>query len=294
MKKVLKVFPYIALVLLVILVVMKKQEWGFYQESYTINTPKSDLLLIGHAGGSLELGDRSQKSVTNAKEAFYQNYKEGIRYFEGDLVYTSDKKIVLRHRWGYYLYDLLGQSLPTTTEKDAPLTYSELMSNPLFGKYESMDLKDLNKFLQEHPDAYFITDIKDDSMEILAEIVETIKDKSILNRIIPQIYSLSEYDAVTTIYEFPSIYLTLYNSPDSNEEILEFIKKNKIGALICGIDIFEKRKELIPKVHKEGIPFYVHTINSIEELKIYKEQSVDGIYTDTLREQKNKIINKEK
>lgn len=292
MKKLIKKCLYIFFCVALVLVVMKKQQWGFFQEIYTVNTVKSELLLIGHAGGSLEIEDGSKKKITNAKEAFYQNYQKGLRYFEGDLVYTSDFKIVLRHRWGTYLYDFLGQKQPVTTIENKAISYNELMNNHLFGKYESMDIGGLIVFLKEHPDAYFITDIKDDSMEILSELVEIVNEESILKRIIPQIYSLSEYNEVRTIYKFPEIYLTLYNSPDSNEEILEFIKKNPLGAVVCGSDIFEKRKELIPEVHKKGIAFYVHTINSLEELKIYEKYLIDGVYTDTLREQNNKIINK--
>lgn len=154
-----KLIGVLVLGFFVVMVTMKKYEIGFYGDRYTVNTRDSELLLIGHAGGSLQLADGSQRNVTNTKEAFYQNYKEGLRYFEGDLVYTSDGKIVLRHGWGDYLYDLLGQNKPKKTKKNEPISYKELMDNPIYGEYTSMDIESLVDFMQLNEDVYFIESV---------------------------------------------------------------------------------------------------------------------------------------
>lgn len=127
-------------------------------------------------------------------------------------------------------------------------------------------------------------------MQLLKELVKKVDSPDILNRIIPQIYSLSEYELVRNIYEFPEIYLTLYKSSDSNEEVIQFIDQHPLGAIVCATDIFEKRKEVIVAANKKEVPVYIHTINSMEELKKYENYEIDGIYTDFLRENKKGLF----
>ena len=50
--------------------------------------------LISHAGGGIETG-----TYSNAREAFDLHYQEGHRYFEADLSWTSDGRLVLVHDW---------------------------------------------------------------------------------------------------------------------------------------------------------------------------------------------------
>ena len=66
---------------------------------------------------------------------------------------------------------------------------------------------------------------------------------------IPQIYHQDMFGEIEAIYPFKHVIYTLYASPDSAEEVLDFISKHKeIEALTIPID----DSRLTPEVYRTG------------------------------------------
>ncbi len=78
---------------------------------------------------------------------------------------------------------------------------------------------------------------------------------------------------------FDNIILTLYRSKYTDEEIIEFAKKNKIFAITMPKD--RGGYSSLPMKLKEIDVFtYVHTINELYVFEELYENGVSGIYTD--------------
>lgn len=259
--------------------------------TYQENSEESDFSLVGHAGGSLNVEKDKHAKVTNAKEAFEQNYDQGLRLFEVDLVFTEDGELIARHDWKSYLYEkFLGQK--DIYKNNQPLSYKEVMSMPIHTKYHSIDLKGLLDFLSSHKDASLIIDSKIETKGDLEKVYKKIVmeaqergEEALLERIIPQIYATTQYESLKAIYPFSKIILTLYKSTETREVIGKFLESNHpLFALTMSETEFKKYEDLRNIAHKEGIKIFVHTIDSLQNLEIYKNRGADGIYTNTIRQ----------
>lgn len=273
--------------------------FGNHRKMFIQNNFNSSMQLIGHGGGNLNIAKGSYKDVTNALEAFEQNYEQGLRTFEVDLIFTEENQVIARHDWQPYLYEkILGQKQESADGK--PLKYETVMDKKIFSNYHTADLKQLFLFLKEHPDATLITDTKtfdsDNLQKMFREIISTGKsiDERLLNQMIPQIYYTDQYAELMTLYPFKNIIFTLYQTNESNEEIVGFLQS---GKSLYGVAVTEAqyiwRKSLLATTKEQNVKYFVNTVDSIENLSIYQEAGVDGIYSNAIREIKNGWINNE-
>ncbi len=220
--------------------------------------------LIAHAGGEI-YGIR----LTNSLQAFDNSYSEGFRFFETDITLTSDNELILAHDWGNANW-----FMNVKYSTDAP-TYKEFKSRSTIVGLQMMDLDMLAQWLSEHKDAYIVTDTKLETLNILKTISERYPD--VYDRIIPQIYSFEEYDAVRDMgYKY--IILTLYRIKPSDEEIIDFCTNHPLFALT----IPQERAipDVLNKLVKLDIPIYVHTINDYNVYVKLRDNGVYGVYTD--------------
>lgn len=237
--------------------------------------------LIYHALGGID-----GYEYTNSKEAFEFNYNQGGRVFEVDLVMTSDGKLVARHDWDINHYEMLGQSKDGIKDNE-PLSLEKFKSMKIHDKYQAIDFRDIVELLVKYEDAYLVLDTKEyekeEVYEAYRQIVDTCKDidKSVLKRIVPQIYKREMYDCVTDVYKFDNVLYTLYMDWDvSDEDILSFAIENKLAGIVMS----EPRvnKDFIDSLSNNRINTYVHTINDIDKAKNYLDMGVTGIYTDVI------------
>lgn len=237
-----------------VIVTSNVQTTNFSENSY----PR----LIAHAGG-----DINGLKLTNSRQALDQSYSEGFRYFEVDISKTSDGVPFLVHDWDY------GKTLIKKQNVPHPPAFKDVKGIKTFP--ELLDLKKLAKWLRKHKDAYIITDIKDNNLEILRLIRK--KYPSLYRQIIPQIYKFDEYEQVRSM-GYSSIILTLYRMNVSDDEVISFCYKNKLFGLTMSsaraTSDFLKRCTLL------DIPVYVHTINDIDLYSKYRSDGAHGVYTD--------------
>ena len=244
--------------------------------------------LIAHAGGTVREKEYNTK-YTNSLEALRQNYNLGHRLFEMDFNLTSDKKLAAVHDWHHF-----GNKDDVAPSSKEWKKFQGYGSPETPSRFTTMLIGDVFDQMIINRDMVLVTDTK--SMEIpkedrITQFKELVseankRDKELLDRVIPQIYHQEMFGEIESIYPFKHVIYTLYASPDSGEEVLDFIAKHKeIEAVTVPIDDSRLTPKFIKQVHKLGKRVYVHTIQTYESLTKYAAINVDGFYTGLLTPQ---------
>ncbi|WP_341348638.1 phosphatidylinositol-specific phospholipase C/glycerophosphodiester phosphodiesterase family protein [Paenibacillus sp. FSL H3-0469] len=239
--------------------------------------------VIAHAMGGI-----NDKAYTNTKDAFIANYEQGTRIFEADLLLTSDEQLVARHEWTTGMSKKLGQQEVLPPDKQGEvLTHDEVMNSPVLELYSPLDIEKIVNLMEIYPDTYIVTDTKElepqqvtKQFQLIVEAARK-KDPALLERIVPQIYSREMLEVVKQVYAFPEIIYTLYQTEDSDEVVIEFVKQT-------GVDITmpttRATKSFVRNLKKAGARVYVHTVNDEQEIVELSRLGVNGFYTDFVPE----------
>lgn len=230
------------------------------EEAGTPTAPR----LIAHAGGEI-FGIR----LTNSLQAFYNSYDKGFRFFETDISKTSDGVPVMVHDWGNtnWLRDIKYSTKAAT--------YEDFKSTKTILGLKLMDISLLLDWLSNHPDAYVITDVKEDNISVLS----TIRDlyPKIAEQIIPQIYSFEEYDTVKAL-GYDQIILTLYKLDVPADKVINFCNSHELFALTMSAD--RAAPDYVKQYGNIGIPIFVHAVNDFDVYQKLRDSGVYGVYTD--------------
>lgn len=243
----------------------------------------ADYRIVAHAMGAIE-----HKPYTNAYEAFVANYEKGTRIFEVDFMLSTDGYPLARHEWSANMSKLLGQTRTLPEEKqDQPLSRKEFMNTPIFEFYTPLDGKGILDLLEHYPDAYIITDTKEDEagyLRLLRKLAEeaTTRNPALLDRVVPQIYSREMLAKVKDIYPFPQVIYTLYESEDSDDVVVEFAKETGVWVTISDSQATEK---FVSNLVQTGTRVYVYTVNDEERIRELSKMGVSGFYTDYFSEE---------
>ena len=100
-----------------------------------------------------------------------------------------------------------------------------------------------------------------------------------MDQIIPQIYTFKEYNEVKAL-GYKNIILTLYKIKSSDREIIDFVKSNELYAVTISRSRLDSK--LFKELKKTNVKLFTHTVNSMDELKKYREKGVVGFYSDVL------------
>lgn len=220
------------------------------------------IILIAHAGGGLEQGDYS-----NSKEALDQAVSNGIRLFELDFNWTSDGELAIGHDWKaeYRYWNRLGWGDWLKSFYSTPSSRSFAASTPSFG-LTRLTPASLIDWLQTNP-GWIVTDFKADNLAGLALIAS--RAGSLQHRFIPQIYDMSEYDAVRKM-GYEDIILTTYRlSPDT--DMLRQIDALELYAVTVPKDFVSEASKVVSSNR-----IFTHTLNTPVTLP------ATGYYTDCL------------
>ncbi len=239
---------------------------------------------IIHALGGIE-----GYSYTNSREALISSYEKGARLLEADIEYTSDGELVLFHNWKK---KTLREILDYETEEDEePLTLNEFLGRKIYGRFSPMTFKELMEFMKEHPDMLLVLDGKYDREEDIRRQYSDIYniameyDRSIPDRMIPQIYNEDMLKTIKEIYDWRSVIFTWYKLDEDTLdplEIFKFCRRN--GIRVCTMEDKKENPLIDETASKFGVSVYVHTINDEETYKRLMDSGVSGIYTDFLFE----------
>lgn len=227
--------------------------------------------LILHAGGQVD-----GIAGTNSLEAMDETYAAGGRAIEVDFDWTSDGELVCIHDFSDRFTPLLNGE---------PCTLEEFLRIRYLNRYTPMTAWDLVDWLSVHPDAILITDFKSGNVDGLETLARMAQDyPGLQGRIYPQIYHQEEYWPVrglgyrNVIY---TIYMEDYAVRRDAAGIAAFLQDHPLAAVTVPEAIVEQQgQDYVDAIRTAGIPLYVHTINSVQEIRRYQAMGVYGVYTD--------------
>ena len=218
--------------------------------------------LMAHAGGAVQGMD-----YTNSLDALEANFAAGHRLFELDFEWTADGKLVCIHDWRE-IHDRL------FPDADRRPTSASFASRRMREGLRPMTLGRLKQWLESHPDARIITDIKSRNLQGLAVLAGSL-DKQ---RIIPQIYDFPEYEEVRRL-GYDHVILTLYLLRAEDASVLGFAESHPLFAVTMPAK--KAKKSGLPRaLEKAGVPVCIHTVNDATEVKMFQEMGISCFYTD--------------
>ncbi len=243
------------------------------QEWLALNLPSEDCagltlpLVIAHAGGRVD-----HLTYTNSLEALNGSYQKGCRVFELDFEWTSDKELVLLHDWNATATRIFGADFGGRWHNR-----DDFLAAGRLDGLTSLDLESLVCWLDQHPGALVVTDVKGDNLSALVKMKQSLARSEY--RLIPQIYAFDEYEPVEEL-GFERIVLTLYRSHATDADVLAFVRVNRVSAVAMPV---KRAYHGLPEaLGNLGVPALVHTVNSHQHAKRLMRLGVYGIYTDDL------------
>ena len=235
---------------------------------YNLDWTYAGARLVAHAGGNID-----NIQGTNTIDAVRYNYSIGQRVFELDFNLTSDDILVGIHDWG---------------AKNEALTLEEFSSRKIHDRYTPSTYADFIRFLSEHKDSFIVTDTKSYDLsdeqiikqfQIMYDITEDV-DPETRERVVIQVYNQNMYHVINRIYKYPNILYTLYATPDTEEQILEFVETERIPVVVMPPE--RANQPFLDKLYTLGTKIYLHTLNDINEVKEWQSKGIWGVYTDSL------------
>lgn len=224
-------------------------------------------LQIAHAGGAVDGHD-----YTNACEALDFWHDRGCRWFEIDLNWTSDGRLVAIHDWNKAAERIFGPDF-----NGCWMSHDAFMEQPRLDGLTSVDDRGLGQWLLAHPEAVVVTDCKWANVDALALL--TVMFPEAMEQVVPQIYSFEEYDAVRAL-GFENLILTLYQMDETDEAVLDFVVGHDLVAVAMP---FKRTFGGLPgRLADLGMPSLVHTVNRAGVFERLRKGGVHGIYTDVL------------
>ena len=268
MKKTNSIYKLIILVILVTIAIY------YITQKLKPNSHITKPLFIAHASGGI-----NGLTYLNSLETLNYNYGLGHRYFEVDFSWTQDGEMVLIHDWKLSYNRLFGNDTQI-----AP-TEEQFLNMKMSFNQTQLSLKQFAQWMLNHPEAILVADIKKDNITGLSKMLETIENP--YDRIIPQVYHPKNFQKIKDL-GFENILFAMYNTLRPTEELLDFIKNNKLFA----ISIKPQRinfDAILNEIGNTDTFVYALIVNDLEEFNKLKSQGVDGTVTDFLYLQNNEI-----
>ena len=242
-----------------------------YKDSHNPSDERTGFktLRIAHAGGGI-----NNKTYTNSYDALNINLKNGFLYFELDFLFTKDDELVCMHNWGNNFKQSFGFEID---EKVTLKEFEHLVDEK--SEFTMCTLDGLASWMNRNPSAYIVTDAKENNIRALEMIHKTLPNAN--KRVIPQIYNPINFDSIAQI-GFEQIIWTLYRFRGTNNTVLNWI--NRFHKPVAITMPKHRAKSTLPReLNKRGIPTYVHTVNTTQELEEFITKFwVTEVYTDFL------------
>lgn len=233
-------------------------------------------------------GKNFQYCEMNSPETFLAKYKDGFRWFEADVKFTSDGIPVCVNGWTHLSKNKLG--IKDTDQDNATLgmNYKEFMQLRYYdGHYDVMDYKMLMDCLRHMTDARMILDVRYNTPSEMQKIVSSIQkrlqeDLELKNRLILRV---TDQESIKVIQK--SGLKMMYDFPPEKEKQIRGITDIEVDCN-CREDSVEwisVRKQICTeeqirqlKQYKKKI--YVYSYNSLSEIKKRLSWGADLVGTD--------------
>ena len=240
------------------------------------------------------MGRINGEDYLNCLDCFYYHHDRGAKYFEIDLRYSTDGKLIASHMF-------------ENTPDGENMTYEEFKQLKVgAGNYGVITYETMITMLEQKKDFFFIIDTKlSDEVSVIESLVGeflSLDKGHLLKRVLPYIYDIEQYAQMEALYNFTEYVYTPYKNytpltaTDTKEEIIEFlattpkIKKVVVNAdfkSITGYDAeFFNQVTSIVRSYENGssqtnLKLYFFTINDKSDaLDVISDYSATGIVTD--------------
>lgn len=234
----------------------------------------TNINLIAHAGGGID-----KRTYSNSKESLELAYENGLRIFEIDIYMTKDKKYVLTH-----------------DSNATNMTYADFMNSKIYGKYTPMDLKDLIKFVETHPYAYIIPDIKQyNDKKMLLDIYKKLfaaagYKKDITDRIIGTFKRSDVFEYVESKMKFDIKILYYRNTTkqekviDTYDKFLRYCIENNIDNVV--FSYLQYNVALASIINNKNINVILYTLDNEALIEQYLYRGASAIMTNFITPKK--------
>ena len=235
--------------------------------------PPAALPPVAHAGGLY----RGQ-SYTNSLEALEAN-AGSFTHFEIDFEWTRDRRLVGLHDWDAVFRRLYGRA------EKPPLTLEQLRERGVARGLTPLDLPALRDFLERHPRARIVTDVKSGNLQALRRIASYFaRSPALLERFIPQVYRPGELEPVLAL-GYRSVIWTLYRWADGSdpEAVLAVLRdwEERLSARPFAVAMPAVSAERgVAAALAAAVPVYAHTVNDPGEAERLRGLGVSAVYTD--------------
>ena len=231
--------------------------------------PNFPLHRIAHAGGAV-----NGSSYLNSIEAMDQNARKGFRYFELDLSFTEDNKVVCLRNWGNDFVAAFNKPSQGRLSFEQFSRLSASIDDPI---NKRCDQYSLLRWLERYPAMRVITDFKERNLQGLIALSETFPAQ---NSLVPQVYSWEDYGVVKSL-GYKNIIWTLYRSELSDDEVVDRVCRH-CSCLAIAMTKDRALSGLANRLRQIGVPVYVHTVNDVKELASVRAFGVAEVYSDSL------------
>ncbi|NOG58192.1 MAG: sulfatase-like hydrolase/transferase [Bacteroidetes bacterium] len=238
-------------------------EKGDFVDEYKRDTNR----FIAHAGGMID-----GYTYTNSLEALNLNYDKGFRFFELDIIQTSDGEFVAMHDW-----DTWAEFTDYNGELPVNVSLNEFKKHKLLGRYTPIGMAEINLWFQSHPNCTLITDKVDMPKEFAAKFVDK-------NRLIMELFTeQAVYEAINA-----GIYAAMPTQglvESFGERKIEWLLENGIKYIAISRRYIRTHKTFLEDIKKNNIKVYAFHLNfdaGIDENYVvnYEMDYIYGIYAD--------------
>ena len=220
---------------------------------------------IAHAGGAV-----GALTYTNSLEALESAWGAGCRWFEIDFDWTADHHLVAHHDWNDASARVFGSP-------GHQMTRQEFLSTPRLDGLTSLDTDRLAAWLESHPGARIVTDVKWKPVDGAAYLLRTIPDAT--TRLIPQAYDWDELPRLHAL-GFSEPILTTYRRRFTDDELIE--RGGREAILAVTIPAARASTTLLRRLDAAGVAVFAHTANSRPVARSLRRRGVQAVYTDRL------------
>lgn len=227
--------------------------------------------LMAHSFGGLD-----GKTYHNTIPAFMNGIQNGYKYFEVDLSYTADERLVLCHGWSEANCKWTG--IPYSPDfKD--MTYKRIMGMKVHGN-PIIDAREFYEYLKKYPQYTFEIDLHNYSGEavrkrIAAMLKDFRRDQEVLDRLLIQAYSKDMYEDIDQVYHFKYYQYLVGKNIHKLDEIISYSLDHGICALALRANL--AKPGLVRKIRNAGIYVLCYTVN--KDLQVAKKLLDSGVST---------------
>lgn len=242
--------------------------------------------LMAHSFGGM-----NGKTYHNTLPALKQGIKNGYQYFEVDLSYTTDGRLVLCHGWTEANCKHTGF---TYSPEFQDMTYNQIMGMQVHGN-DIMDARQFYRYLKKYSKYTFEIDFHNISgLEMQKRVVSMLHDfkhdRKVMDRLLIQAYSRDMYESIDSIYHFKHYQYLVGKNIHDLDNIITYCLDHGICAVALRFNL--AKPEFVRKIRNAGLYILCYTVN--KDLTLAKNLLDSGVSTlctdyiteDSLKHQK--------